>query len=188
MKKTLIVLLILCMRISFSQSICIATKNYPLAFEDTSLDIILQTNIVQDLNRYFTYANTFNDAFRIGRIENNGKVIFYHCNSISKEVFKNLKCESNNGSTNLFVNTILSEFYKSQYIILQNCGISNAFENASIFINLIRTGSITNQPISEQIKFLQKNPRKNHQDLSEQEILSELDKLSEFQFYPVTIL
>ena len=143
MKKTLIVLLILCMRISFSQSICIATKNYPLAFEDTSLDIILQTNIVQDLNRYFTYANTFNDAFRIGRIENNGKVIFYHCNSISKEVFKNLKCESNNGSTNLFVNTILSEFYKSQYIILQNCGISNAFEN---FENFALLEALSSEP------------------------------------------
>ena len=56
----------------YSQTVKIGNELFPVSFEDASLDVVLQTNIVQDLNRYFAYTKSFDYDFPSYK-EENGK-------------------------------------------------------------------------------------------------------------------
>ena len=104
--KTRLTYFIFCLSfILQAQDVFIANKTYPVVFEDTTLNANMKTNIVEDLTLYFTYSEDFSDAFKFDYVRNDGAVMFYHCNSISKDLFENLKCQHLGGTTNLFVNT-----------------------------------------------------------------------------------
>lgn len=171
----------------YSQTVKIGNELFPVSFEDASLDVVLQTNIVQDLNRYFAYTKSFDYDFPSYK-EENGKRLYYHGRPISRCVFSNFLASVEGTSTNFIVKTQLSEYYKAQYIMLANSGIPNAFETASDFVNSLHTGSITNMPITYQAQFIVANPYKNHPTISEEERVYALKGWLRRDFYPVSII
>lgn len=186
--KTRLIYFIFCLSfILQAQDVFIANKTYPVVFEDTTLNANMKTNIVEDLTLYFTYSEDFSDAFKFDYVRNDGAVMFYHCNSISKDLFENLKCQHLGGTTNLFVNTAVTEFYKSQYAMLENCGITNAFERATEFVNSLHTGCITNQPIQKKIEFMVANPHNTAPNYTISEKLEALHGWLNADYYPVSI-
>ena len=172
---------------AYSQTVKIGNELFPVSFEDTSLDVNLQTNIVQDLNRYFAYTKSFDFDFS-SRIEReSGKSWFYHYDPISNCVFSNFLASVEGNSTNFIIKTQLSEFYKTQYIMLANSGIPNAFQSATDFVSSLHTGSITNMPISYQVQFIVANPHKNHPVISDEERINALKGWLKRDYYPVSI-
>ncbi|MBO7222809.1 MAG: hypothetical protein J6V70_01590 [Kiritimatiellae bacterium] len=171
---------------AYSQTVKIGNEFFPVSFEDTSLDVNLQTNIVQDLNRYFAYTKSFDYDFPSYKIER-GKRLFYHGRPVSRCVFTNFLASVEGNSTNFIIKTQLSEFYKTQYIMLANSGIPNAFQTATDFVNSLHTGSITNMPVSYQAQFIVANPHKNHPVISDEERINALKGWLKRDYYPVSI-
>lgn len=67
----------------YLQTIKIINELFSVSFENTSLDVVLHTNIVQNLNRYFAYTKSF-DYDLSSYKEERGKRLFYYGRPISR--------------------------------------------------------------------------------------------------------
>ena len=187
MKPLLTYFIVFVSAMLLAQNINMADCTYSVVFEDTTLNANMKTNIVEDLTRYLAYVEKFEQSFYLANTTEEGTKVYYSPNPLTEVMQGKILYHVNSNTTNLFVSTARSEFYKSQYTMLNNCGISNSYERACEFVNSINTGSITNKPISEQIQFLQQNPHKSNTNNTQERLKKELDGLSEIHFYPVSI-
>ncbi len=188
MKKSIILTISFCSLALYAQNFHVGNESYPISFEDISLAAITKTNIANDITLYFKFSDTLKDSFTPSFLDDN---ILYPdvpaFRGLNEHYAKGLRCHCNNTITNIYVNKSLSDTYVNIYNELQN--IPNAYSNAMVFLNSLNTGSITNLPITEQIRYVQFNPNGNANIPNETKLIAELNTYWINQkYYPLCVI